>query len=160
MKDKESKINYQIPIMKKLINQEKVNEKNLLSQKNDKNLKGSNDDLKIQNININSPKQKLNFVKPNNKIKSKDETVTLENNDINEDNNDLNNNNNELSASKYVTTFLSSFRMMKSATKDDLEYQTTDRSDHDDFIQNKGGLGRDESFSCLNLFKWRSVDAK
>jgi hypothetical protein len=47
MKDKESKINYQIPIMKKLINQEKVNEKNLLSQKNDKNLKGSNDDAKI-----------------------------------------------------------------------------------------------------------------
>jgi len=35
--------------MKKLINQEKLKEKNLLSQKNDKNLnlKGANDDSKI-----------------------------------------------------------------------------------------------------------------
>eukprot|EP00801_Mesodinium_rubrum_P000326 Mrub_00326.p1 GENE.Mrub_00326~~Mrub_00326.p1 ORF type:complete len:1177 (+),score=312.53 Mrub_00326:415-3531(+) len=133
---------------------------NLTSPQNDIKTKQETIE-KSYNININSPNPKLNYIKPKNIKSSKENSKILSKDDINPKDTNLNDEprpESENSASKYVLSFLSSFKFTKSPTRDDLEYYTTDKSDNDDFIQHKGGLGRGESFSCMNYFWRKSCD--
>jgi len=98
-----------------------------------------------------SNSQNLTLDKHNEKIVSNNINDLPLNSHIEHDNNESGNN---------YFSFMNTFKMTKSATKDDIEYYSTDRNDNNEFIQNKGGLGRDESFKCLDFFFKKSNNAK